>query len=443
VRCVRAGGSLAQIKVNSLGRGLAEFSAPRIVGTERGTRPMTIYPALSAAGSVPSVTLAELPNVPLRQGPLGDRQQMTPFSWHGSPWHLTGVCLLNTVLLLLTVGVYGFWGRTEIRRRMWSSVRLMGEPLAYHGTPQELLRGFFAVLLVVLLPLFIAGSAVVIFFGQGSPVFGYYQVALFLMFYPIMMAIAYYRARRYRLSRTSWRGVRGSMGGSSSRYGLFSWVTALAYPLTLGWIAPYRAIALQQRLVSETTLGNRMLAFYGSSRSLYGRYALLWFGSIFLYLVALGAIAVAIGMTLSDLSDPLWVQRLQARDWAQIVGTLIGTLLVWSLLSSFYYAKLYNHVAETTVITSAAGQPTVSDRAVHFALNVRGWRLIWLFVSNALITYLSLYILKPVATARSMKYFAENLTIVGPFDPATIGQSLAALDQSGEGLAQAFDLDAF
>ena len=82
--------------------------------------------------------------------------------------------------MILTVGIYGFWGRTEIRRRMWSSVRLRGEPLAYHGTPQELLKGFLAVMLVVLVPLFLAGIAVVVFFGQASAVFGIYQFGLFL-----------------------------------------------------------------------------------------------------------------------------------------------------------------------------------------------------------------------------------------------------------------------
>ena len=100
---------------------------------------------ISDTASVPSVAAA--PALPTS----------TQFTWHGSPWALTGACLINAILMVLTVGIYGFWGRTEIRRRMWSSVRLNGEPLAYHGTPQELLKGFFAVMLVVLVPLFLLG----------------------------------------------------------------------------------------------------------------------------------------------------------------------------------------------------------------------------------------------------------------------------------------------
>jgi uncharacterized membrane protein YjgN (DUF898 family) len=387
------------------------------------------------AGSVPSIGAGITSNTSAA-API---QRITPFAWQGSPWHLAGVCVLNFVLMLLTVGIYGFWGRTEIRRRMWSSVRLMGEPMAYHGTPQELLRGFFAVLAIVLVPLFILGSAVVIIFGQASAIFGLYQIGLFLFLYPVLTAIAFYRARRYRLSRTSWRGVRASMSGSSNRYGLFSWATALAYLPTLGWIGPYRAIALQHRIVGSTALGNRPLLFSGTAKSLYGRYALLWFGTIILYVGTFAIIGTVLGTSFRPDQPQQWLM-LTRRDWATMVAALVGSLVIWSLMSSFYYARLYNHIAESTHLPAAGVAAADSPR---FDLNVKGWRIIWLFVSNALITYLSLYILKPVATARAMKYYTENLAIVGPFDPASIGQNLAAIDQSGEGLAQAFDLDAF
>jgi uncharacterized membrane protein YjgN (DUF898 family) len=108
-------------------------------------------------------------------------------------------------------------------------------------------------------------------------------------------------------------------------------------------------------------------------------------------------------------------------------------------MSSFYYAKLYNLCAASTIMLPAhQGEP-----ALRFRLNVGGMKLIWLFVTNMLITYASLYIFRPVATARSMKYFVEHLRLEGPFDAAAVGQNRALIDQSGEGLGQAFDLDAF
>jgi uncharacterized membrane protein YjgN (DUF898 family) len=276
--------------------------------------PSAVPPA-RATVSVPSIGTA--PVQPSAWGGRGSRGAMplgegtTPFTWQGSPWSLAGACFINAALMILTIGIYGFWGRTEIRRRMWASVRFLGEPLAYHGTPQELLKGFFAVMAVVLVPLFVVGTFVVIVFGQASGEFVLYQSALFLGLYPILAAVAFYRARRYRLSRTSWRGVRGSITGSSGSYGFLSWATAWAYPFTLGWIAPYRAVALNSKIVKDTHLGDRVLTFDGSSSKLYGPFALLWFGTIVLYFIVLTVIGLVIGSKPSP-GNPDWWRLLTA-----------------------------------------------------------------------------------------------------------------------------------
>ncbi len=393
--------------------------------------PTATLPSGGTPPSVPSVSVADAPFAP-------PQPQAIPFTWLGNPWSLTGACIVNAVLMLLTLGIYGFWGRTEIRRRMWSSVRFLGEPLAYHGTPQELLRGFFTIMLAVLVPLFIIGTVVVVVFGQTSGWFAFYQTGLFLGIYPILAAVALYRARRYRLARTSWRGIRGSVTGSSTAYGFLSWATAWAYPFTLGWIAPYRAVTLNSQIVKDTQLGDRQLTFMGSSAPLYGRFALLWFGTIVLYFVVFGVVGFVLGSKATP-SNPQWWLLLSVTEWLEIIGVFAAAIILWSIMSSFYYAKLYNLCASSTIMLPARQ----GEAALRFRLDIGGMKLIWLFVSNILITYLSLYILRPVATARSMKYFVENLRLEGPFDAATIGQNRALIDQSGEGLGQAFDLDAF
>ena len=66
-----------------------------------------------------------------------------------------------------------------------------------------------------------------------------------------------------------------------------------------------------------------------------------------------------------------------------------------------------------------------------------------MFVTNYLLTTFSIGILKPVAEARTARYFVERFGFVGPIDIERIAQSQAALGKTGEGLAQAFDVDAF
>src|SRR5215470_19726870 len=73
--------------------------------------------------------------------------------------------LLNGLLRILTLGVYHFWGKTEVRQRIWSAVRVDGEPLEYRGTGGELFKGFLVVFLLVLLPLGVLAFVVPLLFG--------------------------------------------------------------------------------------------------------------------------------------------------------------------------------------------------------------------------------------------------------------------------------------
>jgi uncharacterized membrane protein YjgN (DUF898 family) len=261
--------------------------------------------------------------------------------------------------------------------------------------------------------------------------------------YPVLKAIATYRARRYRLARTSWRGVRGSMSGSSGEFAFLSWATSLLYPLTLGWIAPWRALYIQRFLANDTMLGDRRLDMKGSTLSLYLRFGLLWLATVVIGFAAVSALTALLGPALAGLKTP--------DDWARGgpavalkgLGVVLLALFVWSPISAFYRSSLYNMTANSTALLPIAAANGGGTATPRFQLTTTGRALIWLFVTNQLITYGSLFILRPIATARSMRYFASNLSIAGDFDPAAIRQNPNAARAEGEGLAQAFDFDAF
>jgi uncharacterized membrane protein YjgN (DUF898 family) len=402
--------------------------------------------AMPSAAVAPSDTVAA-PAIARRLAASADEpltdDRILRFSWTGRPWSLAGTCLFNAAMAVLTVGVYSFWGRTEIRRRQWSSVRLDGEPLVYHGTGLELFKGFIGVLLLVLLPMFLISTALLIIYGQASGGWVLYQIALFAVVYPVLKALATYRARRYRLARTSWRGVRGSMLGSSAEFAFLSWATSLLYPLTLGWIAPWRALYIQRFLAGDTMLGDRALEMKGSTPSLYLRFGLLWVATLAIGVVAFSAIASVL--------EPMMSGARSFDDWARfgpaiglkVLGIALAALFVWSPISAFYRSSLYNLTANATALLPRAAAAPIVGSPAHFKLTTTGRSLLWLFVTNQIISYGSLFILKPVATARSMRYFASNLSIVGNFDPASIRQNPNAARAEGEGLAQAFDFDGF
>ncbi len=96
----------------------------------------------------------------VRLAAAGAGGEPVSITWHGSPWSLAGLGLLNTMLTILTLGIYSFWGRTEARRRIWSMVRMNGEPFAYTGTGKELFLGYIIVFLIITVPTILAFSVI-------------------------------------------------------------------------------------------------------------------------------------------------------------------------------------------------------------------------------------------------------------------------------------------
>src|SRR5689334_16855509 len=78
-------------------------------------------------------------------------------SYDGSTGELFRLWLKTTALAILTLGFYRFWGRTRIRRYLWSRLSLLEDRFEYDGTGMELFARFLLVVAVVLLPLAAVG----------------------------------------------------------------------------------------------------------------------------------------------------------------------------------------------------------------------------------------------------------------------------------------------
>jgi uncharacterized membrane protein YjgN (DUF898 family) len=113
----------------------------------------------------------------------------------------------GAVLLMATLGIYRFWLTTDIRRFLWSNTELAGESFEYTGTARELLLGFL-IAIAVLVPLYAAFFLLAFGLGELVSLIG-------LLVLTLLGQYAVYRARRYRLTRTVYRGVRFHQSGSA------------------------------------------------------------------------------------------------------------------------------------------------------------------------------------------------------------------------------------
>ncbi len=348
------------------------------------------------------------------------------------PMGIVGLSVFNYVMRILTLGIYHFWGKTEVRQRIWAAVRLDGEPLVYTGTGRELFLGFIVIFGAVLLPLALISFAAVVVFGPQSPMIAVFQTFVYVVFF-LLYGVATYRAQRYRLSRTRWRGIRGGMNGSSWRYGFVHFGTGLLIPLTLGWIIPWRSTRLQRTLISDMRFGDKAFRFTASARPLYLRFLLLWVGTIAILLIA-GSAAKTILMQqfLTFDTDHPRGYTISPSGAVVIAAIALAAYFAYAIVSAWYRASQINHFAAHTHFDDAT-----------FRANVSAGGLVWLTLGNLLLVLLSLGALTAVAQVRSARYYVSHLTLDGPVALGAIAQGDDHGITKGEGLAQAFDVDAF
>ncbi len=170
----------------------------------------------------------------------------TPVIYDGSRGRLFGLALGRMALTILTLGVGRFWMTTRLRRHYWASIRIDGSPLEYTGRAMEKLIGFLVA--VVVLAVYLSLANLTLTFAGLAWLEGNI-VGLQLPLLALLPALfwARYRARRYILARTRWRGVRFGLAPGAWGYAwraMAWWGAAVAslgllYPLTQHRLARY------------------------------------------------------------------------------------------------------------------------------------------------------------------------------------------------------------
>lgn len=202
-----------------------------------------------------------------------------------------GLLVRGAFLLLVTLGIYRFWFTTDIRRFLWSNTELAGETFEYTGTARELLLGFlFAI--AVLVPLYVALFAVSLAPGLG--VLSQLSSAIAFVLLMVLGQFAIYRARRYRLTRTIYRGVRFNQTGSAWRYALCAMFWSAMVVLTLGLAYPFMQSRLERFKMRHTFFGNLPGRFVGSGFGLLFRGVVMWLLVVGPLILALAIIATTI-----------------------------------------------------------------------------------------------------------------------------------------------------
>jgi uncharacterized membrane protein YjgN (DUF898 family) len=343
------------------------------------------------------------------------------------PKAFLGLSLRNGLLNIVTLTLYRFWGKTEVRRRLWNTTFINDEPLEYTGRGIELFIGFLLALVVLGLPF--------LFVVFGAQLLGPILAAVIIFpLYILMTAVLGYgqfTAFRYLASRTTWRGVRFLLRGSPVGYGMkylgYVWLSGF----TLGWFWPAAQRSLAEPLWHGLRFGDRKFRFSLEDARrvpVYGAYAIFWVGMVVGYFV-LVAMMIAV-------MQPLMEGQEAGKPPTMDMGVMLS---IYAVFGVFFLIVLVLYAPyQAAILRSVAAG--ISFEGVRFKLNVRWQGMAWLTFSNVVLVAITLGFLMPFVQARSARYLFGRLETEGGVDLSTIAQAAEAGPKHGEGLADAFGI---
>ena len=179
-------------------------------------------------------------------------------SFSGKRGDFRALVTRGALLELVTVGFYRFWLTTDIRRHLWSDTAVDDDAFEYTGRGKELLVGFLFALAIIV-PVYLAYFLISVETARFKAFASFPLLAFFYLF----GQFAIYRARRYRLTRTVWRGVRFWMTGSGWAYAAYAALWGVLVGLTLGLMLPWREAALERYKMRHTYYGDLQGSFEG------------------------------------------------------------------------------------------------------------------------------------------------------------------------------------
>src|SRR5256885_14096000 len=229
-----------------------------------------------------------------------------PVAFSGSRGEFFDLAKRGAALELVTLGFYRFWLLTDIRRHLWSNTLIDGDAAEYTGRGKELLIGFL-VALAILVPVYLGYFLI----GLEAERYKAFASIPLIAFFFLFGQFAIYRARRYRLTRTVWRGVRFWMDGSGWGYAVRATLWGVLVAITLGFAWPWREAALERYKMRHTHYGDLQGSFVGTGWTFFKRGWGLWLASPFMILMI--PIPFIFG-AFKAIEWKWWVEGLRFRD---------------------------------------------------------------------------------------------------------------------------------
>ena len=302
------------------------------------------------------------------------------FEGRGSEYF--GILIVNWLLTLVTLGIYYPWAKVKQLKYMYGVTSIDDNHFSFHGKGQEVFIGmlkFFAVIIITYSLIFL--SALI-----NLPLLGLLLVYVILVG---ILPLAIHGSMRYRMSRTTFRGIRfGYRGSRTVLIGKFVKMFLLTL-VTFGVYGCWMEMKLREYIVGNVRYGEVEGDFDGDGFD----YFILNLKGYLLSLITLG-------------------------------------------IYSFWWQKdLFNYIIDNTSFHKGEEKITMES-------TVTGGGIFVLMITNLLIALFTLGLGYAWVEVRTTKYIIENIKLTGDIDLASLTQTEEEYKNAlGEGALDFFDMD--
>lgn len=341
------------------------------------------------------------------------------FEFRGSGLEFFRIWIINISLTLLTLGIYSAWARVRTKRYFHGNTFLDGHSFDYHASPWRILAGR-----AIALALFIVYNVSVSF----RPYYAYAWFGLFLVALPWLII----SSLRFNARNTSYRNVRFNFTG---QYGI-AFATHIAWPIagtmTLGILIPMARRARDFFHINHHTYGGKPFLTGYKPWNIYA-----------IYLMGLGigialVIGIWVGVAYLVYSAPYAMPPAASDDtsvWL-FFGFMYGMFavigFVWFFVGTFIDTLVFNLGIGNTMID---GRHKLESKLSVFVV-------VWIRLSNMLLTLLTLGLLYPWAKVRLARYQAKRMALIATSDMSEYTSEFYGSQSAvGEQIGSLFDVD--
>lgn len=355
-------------------------------------------------------------------------ENQSAFVFTGNWREFAPIAFTNLLLTIVTLGIYRFWGTARVRRYLWSHTRFVDETLEWSGTGKELFLGFVMVLLLFGLPYFVLTFVAQALIARGQEALGGALIlaAFGMIFY--LGGVARFRALRYRLTRTHWRGIRGGSDDQGLGFALsYMWKTVVGW-IPIGLLIPWSMTSLWNERWRKMSFGPFTFESDADPGEVFARFLLFYLAPFLIF--GAGVVLAALGFASGYGQQP--TEGTMETIVFGILGAVLFFYLGLGLIAVAFYAKFYR---------VAIGALRWRNLEFEFNASTKDW--VKLLLVDVVLVVFTLGIGLIFLSYRHWKFFITHLEAQGEILLDELTQSTTTMAKHGEGLLDAFDVGAF